>query len=522
MFVPFVFTLEVISDYDHILPFYKYFDMAKQYGWPIIAHERYFQSLDKADEIGLGDDWFNAVEQQWRFTRPTKHEIEGVRKYGISETFETEIIGQFPSRMDAWIFLLKNNYESFEELIGSVFDDIVKEYEEPIEAILCFFVPRSLRIAADKRGIQILSQEASTIRPPFYNRFAVYTDKRDIYSCGELQDRYSRFKKEPESKQAPILTRKGLLKLLAKKEFLKDIHLIDNDACYEAGVLLSNFHYGLTYRYTHAGNEEMLLCARKKWGKDDVLIRSRPGFPMQEGTDDSPTSFHFICKCKRIVGIQSNGLFEAMLAGRVAHGYGDHPFSFMENKGVDDMSKGAAPLDFVNYVIFAYTVPIEWMTDVNHLRFLLSNPSETEVYMKTYKHYTKHLSPEDIEKLKNDHANANEFETKQMIIIRELETHRDELLRVAEDARAQIERLVEINKKKDAETVRIIEERDVFIRDANEKRLETAKLCDTIEQLENRLNEIERQNTMLLESTSWKITEPIRYIGRFIKKNEIN
>ena len=182
MFVPFVFTLEVASDYDHILPFYKYLDMAIAYGWPIIAHERYFSSLDDMAKLGIDEDWFAVFGKQWEFAHPKQNDIDAASKYIIPQAFETEFIAGFSSQIDAWIFLLTNNYEPFETLTIGFFEDIEKQFHEPIEGILCFYVPLFLKRAAEIKGIPILSQQGGAIRPPFYKEVLFHVDKKNYYS----------------------------------------------------------------------------------------------------------------------------------------------------------------------------------------------------------------------------------------------------------------------------------------------------------------------------------------------------
>ena len=50
MIVPFIYNLEVTSDYDHITVFFFFLMMSKKFGGPIISHERYFM---KPTEIYL-------------------------------------------------------------------------------------------------------------------------------------------------------------------------------------------------------------------------------------------------------------------------------------------------------------------------------------------------------------------------------------------------------------------------------------------------------------------------------------
>ena len=397
MFVSFVFTLDVFSHYDCLIPFFKHLDMMKKYCWPIISHERYFDVVGETANLGIADSELSLLGQQMKFDIPEKKDIYDIVSYKIPLSFETELISQFPSQMDAWIFILKNNYEPFEELLLSYLEDIEKNTMTQIEGILCFYAPVSLRRAADAKKIPVFSNQASVFRPPFYNTYLFHIDRENFFGKGELEDRFIQFKKEISENKLPMLSRKGILKLFAEEKWLKDIHLVDENPDYELGILLLSIFCGSSLQHSLMSDRELLLRAYKKYNNSEVLIRSRPGFPYVGESDDSPTSFHFSCKCKRVAGIQSSGLFEALLVGRAAHNYNDSIYSFMCNNGIEDESKDVAPLDFINFVVFACLTPAQWIVDVHHLRFLLSNPSETDVYMKGFNNFTKHLNPDDIE-----------------------------------------------------------------------------------------------------------------------------
>jgi cell division protein FtsL len=153
---------------------------------------------------------------------------------------------------------------------------------------------------------------------------------------------------------------------------------------------------GYESQYLDMTAEEQVLRAKDKWGLKKSLVRARPGYPHWQSTDDSPSSFEFICKCKRISGIMSNSLFEAMLCGRTSQGYGQHPYSFMETNGIEDEREFIAPLDFLNFAIFAYMIPVLWMTNPGYLNFRLSASSETEIYNRGFEHWTKDITSEDL------------------------------------------------------------------------------------------------------------------------------
>jgi len=59
----------------------------------------------------------------------------------------------------------------------------------------------------------------------------------------------------------------------------------------------------------------------------------------------------------------------------------------MCNNGMHDPNVELVPLEFVNFLIFSNYIPIEWMANEEHLRFLASGPSETAKYMKTFTYF---------------------------------------------------------------------------------------------------------------------------------------
>jgi uncharacterized coiled-coil protein SlyX len=187
------------------------------------------------------------------------------------------------------------------------------------------------------------------------------------------------------------------LRLFISEQYIANVHNINNEPEYEVGVLYNNLKVALY----HTGQEyvsDQELSARAKAKYNKVLIRTRPGFaPTVDALDDSPTCFHFCCKCKRVLGFSTKGMFEAMLAGRIAHEYGSFIFHSFCNDGIEDDSKGLAPIEFLNFVMFGLCTPFTWLTDPEYLRFLLSSPSEKEQYMRSFHYYTQGISKEDLE-----------------------------------------------------------------------------------------------------------------------------
>ncbi len=189
----------------------------------------------------------------------------------------------------------------------------------------------------------------------------------------------------------PILSRKELISLMADKKMLPQLmDIMDMKPVYELGVALPTMNYGLTIKDTLMSAAELKMNALRRYDYDQVVFRGHPNQAYGGGVmnnDVSPSSFHFICKCKRVAAVKSNVLFETLLLGKLACAYGEAPYYFMSNKGMADPSETIASLEFINFVVFGYLVPWEWVTDENYIRYRLGNPSPTDIYMKHFEHY---------------------------------------------------------------------------------------------------------------------------------------
>ena len=397
MFVPFVFTLDTHSSSENYLfwsHFYWYAGACIEKKWPIISHERYFERFSHVQETVFGVPMRWAVSGHCMSNVPTTEEMLALKTYPVSQIKEDALIAKYASQFDCWVDLQKGENPEFEQIIGGLLDRITDDYAEKPEGILTYeYLPKALLSAANKRAIPVIFQAGGAVRPPFapvLNAFSLINDN----SAEAVKAKYDRFiSGNPNS---PMLSHKGLLRLFVAEQYMMDIHNIDNEPEYDVGVLYNNMSVALH----HAGQEyvsdqEMSACARGKYGK--VLIRTRPSYePTADALDNSPTCFHFCCKCKHVLGFMTKGMFEAMLAGRIPHEYGSFFFTEFCNHGIDDDSKGLAPIALLNFVMFGLCTPFSWLTNPDYLRFLLSNPSEKEQYMRSFDYYTKSISKEDL------------------------------------------------------------------------------------------------------------------------------
>ena len=398
MFVPFVFTLDNFDvrtpDYFFFVHFYRYSDACIQNGWPIISHERYFEKLTHVEETIFGVSMQDIVYFNYLSKVPTTNEMLKLKTYPILQEKEDELIAKYKSQLDCWVDLQKNDNLEFEELIGEQLDKIIVDFGEKPEGVLILeYLPKALLAAAQKRDIPVIYQVGAVLRRPFArlkNGFCLINSN----SGGCIESKYKRFMIENDGLQ--MLSRKGILRLFGSERHMMNIHNIDNEPKYDVGVVYHSFQEAAVVAYHRLSDEELSVRVRRIY--DNVLIRSRPGFEKSaDATDDSATFFDFCCKCKRIVGNGTKGLFEAMLAGRIAHDYDAGFFLCFCNDGIEDESKGVAPIEFLNFVLFGLCIPYQWITDPEYLRFLLSNPSEKDQYMCSFEFYTHDISREDLE-----------------------------------------------------------------------------------------------------------------------------
>ena len=398
MFVPFIFTLDTHRDSDnyfHWLQFYWYSAACITHKWPIITHERYFKRLSHVEQTVFGVPLRDALTAYCVDSIPTTEDMLALKTYPISQNEEDKIVGSYSNSMDCWTSMLKEENQEFEHIIGSLLDKIIFDFGEKPEGILTYeYLPKALLTAAITRGIKVIFQAGGVLRPPFavaLNAFSLINNN----SHKLINAKYESFLSD--NADLSILSRKGILRLFASEQHMMHIQNIDFEPAYDIGVLQNNLQVALLYIEKEKISDQFMTDkARAQFKK--VLIRTRPGFEKTpDALDDSLTCFQFCCKCKRILGFASKGVFEAMLAGRIAHEYGSSFFNYFCNNGVEDESIGIAPIEYVNFILFGLCTPFTWLTNPDYLRFLLSGPTEKDIYLRSFKYYTRNISQTDLE-----------------------------------------------------------------------------------------------------------------------------
>ena len=375
MILPFVFDMEQPygTDYDHLSVFYFYVNMILNKKGPIIAHERYFSNpndilkIENVMKLGI-----HHLAQEMQYKIPSCEELNSIGKYCIPQNFEDEIISEYKTQRECWKDILLNENLKFTSLIDSLFNKIETDYNDKIEAVLCFYCPASLKKIADIRNIPVIFNERTSFRPPLFISMG-YFDTKESYGTGELETRYNRFKNELPNSSAVLFERKEILSIFMTSYGLNYLEYVDKiKPVKELGIC--NVDPGiLTLIDGLFSNNELYHTALKKYLPENIAFRNR---------SDRQSAFEFILSCKRIASVHSNMSFDTMLLGRISCSYGASPFAFMANKGIEDENVKITDIDFINFVVFGYFVPWNLLRNEEYIRWRLSKPSEIDIYNK--------------------------------------------------------------------------------------------------------------------------------------------
>ena len=134
-------------------------------------------------------------------------------------------------------------------------------------------------------------------------------------------------------------------------------------------------------------NYELISWARNT--QEKFLVRKHPAghVDYREINDHSATPIEFIRE-RVIVTINSSMGLEARLYSRKAVYLGDSPFKFLST----DFLTGTEPenlIEKINYAVFGYLIPFDYLYDYEYFSWRLTNPSERKIYETNLGYYLK-------------------------------------------------------------------------------------------------------------------------------------
>lgn len=476
MLVPFVFE---IFHYDREYPlyswvFYRFLSIVGKDGF-VIAQENHYGRIDEKRK-----EYFLENSKVMGYSLPSNRELDRLREVQITNQETAKTLSKYKDRYTAAKEIIVKRDIDLEKILENRLQKIEAMQGKKVEAIITWVGLKSIYEVAKKRGIPVITMELSAIRKPSYQMTLGHFSFQDKYDKRGTREDYEQFLKEMKEESVPILNRRELLSLFLPTEKLDLIEKKDGLEQYEVGVspgIKEDFFFD---NFQKEPLEETLAKVGQQFKENEVSIRFHPLYAWDLDTkgwaiDDSKTSYEWILKCKRIVSTVSNVGFEAMLFGKTAYVLSDYmPFSFMAVPSLTYIEDAVVDLKYLNYMIFSYYVPWDLLFDKEYIKWRFMNKSPRERYL----------------------FHMNYIKKKYKI--------REKL-----DFTAILKKIHHL-KEKELE----------YYESSSGTRLyqEITKRLERCEIMEKERNIYKRELNQILNSTSWKVTKPLRTVSGKLKK----
>lgn len=355
--------------------FYKFASFSLKANTPIIATNEYFEkpsyyksqnhsAVNVMDYYGINDDTFKKLKY-----------------YSFSKT---KITRKYKTNLECWITLLKDRDRDLERELDKAIISLENKYEK-IDAFMVWAWLPSIEYVAKKHNIKVINQEGSAIRQPFYSRLLNYFQFQDRFDSTGIDRLYDNLIKNTD---LLYLTRKEIFALLVDKNNIGYLKYLDSKPEYEIGYALGLKTNCLEIVYSKVKRDEVLKQLSTLVEKDKICIRTHPKDPMDVTKlgyieDKSPSAFHWILNCKRIVSDISNIGYEALLLGRNLISLSDRmPSAFLEESSLNYLDDEIVSIKKVNFLTFGWFTPEELTQDVLYVKWRLTNPDIKQIYIK--------------------------------------------------------------------------------------------------------------------------------------------
>ncbi|HRD87279.1 MAG TPA: hypothetical protein PK752_03320 [Accumulibacter sp.] len=254
-----------------------------------------------------------------------------------------------------------------------------------IEALFSWCNVPSLAAIAAEFDLPVVHAELGPLRAPCYH-WTAYFDFSGVNGNTEAQRRFERFQANREADEPPLLSTQEMRSLLVINPALRE-PMPDPDFAIGLPLQVENDTNIIAFANGWS-NDRLIAAASAIYGRDMTLLRKHPGglrdySDEQASIDRSTNSIDFINRCARIATINSSVGLEALLFDRETVFLGDNPCAFAALNSLDqlatDRSQGNR-LPALNFLLFGYLIPYEFLFDPDYLRWRLSGPSEIEIY----------------------------------------------------------------------------------------------------------------------------------------------
>uniref|UniRef100_UPI003989FB7A GT99 family glycosyltransferase N-terminal domain-containing protein n=1 Tax=Serratia sp. (in: enterobacteria) TaxID=616 RepID=UPI003989FB7A len=419
--------------------------------------------------------------------------------------------------------------QSIPELEAELEAMLLSPRNSGIDAILSICNCPSLENVADKLSIPVIHIEVGPLRSPMY----LGTGYVDFSGVNGNTEAYSRYLKVADDYQVQLT-------MPELHRFFSQVRLPeDKEAEFDFGLAMQVEDDSNIIAYSHGFNNlSMISYANTLCSDDRLLIRPHPGsrFQLKDGNvnvDDSPNSLEFLFRCKQILTINSSVGLEGLLLQKPVQVLGDSSYSF-----IADAKSESERANRMAFYLLSYLVPFDFIFDSEYLYFRLSKPAEIDIV--NY-HINYYLSETDAlvgmnsmamtvgelvsERIKRE----NNIRTEIFRVIDEQDQNindKQQIIISLEEQLQQQKHQLQLQIEENITLQESLLHKDLTLKQAQahtqqsqdkERELLVDELNRVISQKEEALHQQHADMLMMRKSLSWKLTMPVRMLGRAIR-----
>ena len=351
----------------------------KKNGWAIITNQEYIEKPLQYEAA-----FFKAYDME----TITEDERSRVKQLGINKIFFENKVKECGSWTSAKISLFSERDLEFERLTEEFLEGILSGSNEEIEGFIVFGEGyESVRYLAEKYGYAIINFEFSSFRRiGGYPLNIMYGNTNGrLYSVDEGERRYRIFEKQCADQV--FFSRREIIALIGQKEFMPLLPLLNLEGVFEVGICgMGEKAYPQTFCLEKYTDEDIWRKCLELYSPEEIIMREHPVY-LNKGNAGIEIirrePIHFILASKRVAGVYSNTLLEAMLWNRVVCSECNLvSFSFACER--DFTSKRKTDEVFLNFFIMAYLIPSQQLLfDPDYWKWRQSSGiTEGDIYRK--------------------------------------------------------------------------------------------------------------------------------------------
>lgn len=449
----------------------------------------------------------------------------------------------------------------FEQELRTLFSQAPK----PISGLVTFCNVPTLSAVCAELNIPLLHLELGPLRGHLY-RDTRYVDFNGVNGNTESGDRYSAFRQAMVPDWHCELAAADVLDFFMRDDTLasacadEQLQLASAARRQTPAVASENgapspVYLGVALQveddsnliaFANGMNSRSLLTSAEhsaKLHQEAVLVRPHPGSvfslrPEVFKIDGSASSLEFVARCQRIFTINSSVALEAILLNKPVRTFGDSSLNFI--LASDEHNERLARLIFY---VFGYLVPARLQMLPDYLRFRLSKPSESAIiqyhlgeYMTECTSTLPDMSEAPLSEqisvsvLLSNQANAYEAklaalavkhqQTLQQLKAEQQQLHAEQQQALVEQQQllAQVQHALAVLQELHVEQQEsLAEQRQLSAEQQQQLNLQAESFAQCQAELQQCQHAYEQdqqawlqEKTALLESSSWRLTQPLR------------